>query len=439
MRPKMRVKPPGPRAKRTMIRDSMIMSPSLTRDLPLVVEKSYGSNVEDIDGNVYLDFTSGVAVANIGHSNPEVTKAISSQVKKVSHVCFSDFYADLPVRFAERLKEFLPKSLNTVFLSNSGSETIEAAMKLARYHTKRKHFLAFYGGFHGRTFGALSLTSSKSIQRKNFGPLLPVHHAPYAYCYRCPFGKNPRECETECVRYIEDYIFKREVPADEFAACFVEPIQGEGGYIVPPRKFHTELKKLCEENGILYVADEIQAGCFRTGKFLASEHFGITPDIVCLSKAIGGGLPIGVTVASKKIMNWPPKTHANTFGGNMLACASGIAVLDYLEENRIGEKVERDGKHALEFLEKLKDEARLIGDVGGKGLMIGVELVKDQKKKEPAVKERNMIVNNAFEKGLVLLGCGDSSIRIAPPLTIEREDLDIGLEILKSTFLYSKL
>jgi len=439
MRPKIRVKPPGPRAKRTIIRDSMVISPSLTRELPLVVEKAYGSNIEDIDGNVYLDFASAVGVANIGHTNPDVVRAISNQIKKVSHICFSDYYADVPVRFAERLCEFLPKSLNHVFFSNSGAESVEAAMKLARYHTKRKHFLAFYGAFHGRTFGALSLTASKIAHKKNFGPLLPVVHSPYAYCYRCPFGKNQKDCDTECVRYIEDYILKREVPADEVAACFVEPIQGEGGYIVPPRKFHTELKKLCGENGILYVADEVQSGCFRTGKFLASEHFGVTPDIVCLSKALGGGIPIGVTVSSKKVMNWTMRTHANTFGGNMLACASGLAVLDYFEQNNIAEKVEKDGKFALDFLDDLKGESKVIGDVRGKGLMIGMEFVKDKKTKEPAVKERDTIVKEAFEKGLILLSCGENSVRIAPPLTINREDLEVGLEILRNTILYSKL
>ena len=439
MRPKMRVKPPGPRARRTIIRDSMVISPSLTREIPLVVESAQGSNIEDIDGNIYLDFASAVGVANVGHSNPEIVKAITEQAKKVSHVCFSDFYAELPVRLAERLTELLPKSLNHVFYSNSGAEAIESAMKLARYHTKRKHFLAFYGAFHGRTFGALSLTASKAVHKKNFGPLLPVVHSPYAYCYRCPFGKDCKDCDTDCVRYIEDYIFKKEVPPDEIAGCFVEPIQGEGGYIVPPRKFHTELKKICEEHDILYVADEIQSGCFRTGKFLASEHFGITPDIVCLSKALGGGVPIGVTISSKKIMNWAPGTHANTFGGNMLACASGIAVLDYFDQHNIGERVEKNGKFALNYLDDLTSESKLIGDVRGKGLMIGIELVKNQKTKEPAVKERNEIIKKAFEKGLILVGCGESSIRIAPPLTIEKEDLETGLEILRNTMLYSKL
>jgi 4-aminobutyrate aminotransferase len=439
MKPRIRVKPPGPRAKRTIIRDSIIASPSYARDLPLVVEKAYGSNLEDIDGNVYLDFAAGVAVANVGHSNPDVVKAITNQAKKVSHVCFGDFYADAPIRFAERLRDFLPKNLSKVFFTNSGAETIEAALKMARYHTKRKYFLGFYGGFHGRTYGALSVSCSREVHKRRFGPMLPVMHAPYAYCYRCPFGKDHRDCNTECIRYIEDYIFKKEMPAEEFAACVVEPIQGEGGYIVPPRKFHKELKKLCEENGILYVADEIQAGCYRTGKFLASEHFGIKPDIVCLSKAIGAGVPMGVAVASKKIMNWAPRTHSNTFGGNMLASAAALASLDYMDDHHIGEKVEKDGKYALDFLQELQQESKHIGDVRGKGLMIGVELVKDKNTKEPAIKETNEIIKRIFEKGLVMISCGESTLRIAPPLTMTRDDLKTGLELLRNTLLYSKL
>lgn len=438
MKPRIVKKPPGPRAREVIGRDSHVISPSRSKESQLVIEKAQGVNFEDPDGNVFLDFTSGIGVANFGHNNPKIAEAISQQLKKATHAAFYDFYAELPVRFCEEVRGFLPKTLNTFFLSNSGTEAIECAMKVSRWNARKQYFLAFYGCFHGRTFGSLSLTCSKKVQREGFGPFVPsVVHTPYAYCYRCPFGKECDSCNTECVRHIEDVILKKELPADEVAACFVEPIQGEGGYIVPPKKFHTELKKLCNENDILYAADEVQSGCYRTGKFLASEHFGVTPDIVTMSKAIGGGLPLGVTATSRKIMSWPDGAHANTMGGNLLACAAGLAVLDLARETK-PDDIEKKGKFAMKFLQDIQDECKLIGDVRGKGLMIGIELVKNRDTKEPAVKERSAIIQKCLERGLVLLPTGVSAIRIIPPLTISKEDLETGLEILRNVLLYKE-
>jgi 4-aminobutyrate aminotransferase len=402
----------------------------MVREYPLVLDRASGVNLWDADGNRYLDFTAGIAVMNVGWDNPKVTAAIRNQLEKVTHGAFLDFYSQVPVDFAEKLMGFMPKELNTAYFSNSGAECIEAALKLARYRTKRKYFISFYGGFHGRTFGALSLTSAKVVQRKYFGPFLPVIHVPYPNPYRCAFGIEPGRCDLDVMRYLRDEVFRTEVAPDEVAAIVVEPIQGESGYVVPPPTFLKELRELCDESGILLIDDEVQAGCFRTGKFLAAEHSGVVPDIVCLSKALGGGLPLGVTVSSKEIMTWPPGSHASTFGGNILACAAGMAVLEIMSENGFGERVTKKGKLVFDYLTKLQSDHPEIGDVRGKGLMIGMELVKNRSSKEPAVEERNRIIYSAYENGLALLPAGESTIRICPPLTIEEEDLMLGLDLL---------
>jgi 4-aminobutyrate aminotransferase len=438
MKPKIVKKPPGPRAKEVIARDSRVISPSRLTDFPLVIEKAHGVNFEDPDGNIFLDFASGIAVSNFGHNNPKIVEAIRSQLEKAIHPAFYDFFAELPVRFSEELCRFLPKNLNTVFLANSGTEAVECAMKASRWYTRRPYFLAFHGCFHGRTFGSLSMTCSKPVQRSGFGPFLSVVHSPYAYCYRCPFGKKQENCDIDCLNFLEKTVFKT-TPSNEIAACFIEPIQGEGGYIVPPKKFIIGLKKICEEHGILFVSDEVQSGCFRTGRFLAIEHFGVKPDIVTLGKAIGGELPMAVTVTSKKIMSWPEGAHANTMGGNLLACAAGLATLDLMRDKKFGEDVEKKGKYILDFLHDLQKEAKLIGDVRGKGLMIGIELIRNKDTKEPAKKERDLIIHRTLERGLVLLPCGESTIRIAPPLIISKEDIDIGLEILKNVMIYKPL
>ncbi len=405
----------------------------MVRAYELVLEKAYGVNFEDIDGNVYLDFNSGIAVMNFGHSNPVITRAIRDQLEKASHPAFLEFYSELPVRFCEELVSLMPNGLDAVFLSNSGAEAVEAAMKLARYHTQRKYFLSFRGSFHGRTFGALSLTASKAVQRARFGPFLSTVHAPYAYPYRFKDPEDGDACATECIEYIEEEIFEKEVSPDEFAAIFVEPVQGEGGYIVPPKKFIQELRRICDQHGILLVDDEVQSGCFRTGRFLAIEHFDVKPDVVCLAKALGGGLPIGATISSRKIMDWPRGAHANTFGGNLLSCAAGRAVLSLMRKPGFADQIKRKGEHIMKYLQDLQKDQKVIGDVRGLGLMIGVEFVEDRRTKKPAEKLRDLIIRIAFEKGLALLPAGKSVIRIAPPFVIERDDIDAGLEILSDS------
>ena len=427
MDPDIKVKPPGPRALEILGRDAKVISQSMVRDYPLVIDRASGLNIWDVDGNRYLDFSAGIAVMNLGWNHPKVVDAITSQAGILTHGAFLDFCSELPVKFAEKLVQFLPSGLDRVYFSNSGAETVEAAMKLARYHTKRTYFISFYGSFHGRTYGAMSLTAAKVIQRKHFGPFLPVIHAPYPNPYRHP-GRIA--CDLDVIAYIEDEVFRTEVSPEEVAAIVVEPIQGEGGYVVPPVSFMKNLRALCDEHGILLIADEVQSGCYRTGKFLASMHSGIVPDIVCLSKALGGGLPFGVTVSSEKIMNWPPGSHASTFGGNNLACAAGFAVLEVMSEDGFGDRVIERGTHLLDGLEKLRKKHELIGDVRGIGLMAGIELVRNRVSKEPATSERDAALRCAFEHGLALLPAGESVIRFCPPLTITPQEIDVGLSLL---------
>ena len=431
MEPLIKITPPGPKARAILKRDAEIISQSMVREYPLVLQKARGINIWDVDGNRYLDFTAGIAVMAVGWNHPRVVRAIQEQAKYLSHGAFLDFCSEVPVRFAERIVELLPPNLDKVYFSNSGAESIEAAMKLARHHTKRKYFISFYGGFHGRTYGAVSLTAAKVIQRKQFGPFLSVIHSPFPNPYR-PFRSESETCDEDVLNNLEDEIFKTEAAPEEVAAIFVEPIQGEGGYIVPPKTFLKGLRRICDDSEILLVIDEVQSGCFRTGKFLASEHFGVTPDIVCLSKAIGGGLPLGVTIASDEIMTWPPGSHASTFGGNSIACAAGIAVLDIMKEEGFDDRITKTGAYLLERLKRLKRHHEIIGDVRGIGLMSAIELVQNRTTKKPAVHERNIVLNNAFQTGLTLLPAGESVIRFCPPLTLEKEDIDTGVDILEA-------
>jgi len=420
----------GSKSLKIIERDKKVISPSLTREYELVLDKTKGCYVWDADGRKYLDFSAGVAVANVGHNNPEVAKAIQQQLKKAIHPAFSDFYADLPVRFVENLLTFLPINLNCAFLSNSGTESVEAALKLAKWHTQKKWLIAFENSFHGRTMGSLSMTKSKPVQRERFEPFLPVKHTPYAYCYRCFANKTYPECGMECLKELENTI---KSVKDDLAAIFIEPIQGEGGYIVPPDEFIKGIRKLCDVYGVLLCDDEVQSGCFRTGKFLAIENFAIKPDIVCLSKAVGGGLPMGITVSSKEIMDWVPGSHANTMGGNLLACAAGIASLNYMRKKKLGENAKKIGDYMLKRLEEMKEKYEIIGDVRGKGLMIGIELVKDRRTKEFAREERHKIIMNALARGLVLLPVGTSVIRFCPPLILTKKEADKGLKIFEES------
>jgi len=419
---------PGKKSIKILERDQKVISPSITREYSFVFSRAKGCNVWDVDGRKYLDFAAAVAVAGVGHSNPEVIKAVKKQIEKGVHCGFSDFYAELPVEFVEQLLAFLPKSMDKAFLSNSGTEAIEAGYKLARWHTKKKYTIAFEGAFHGRTMGSLSMTKSRPVQRERYSPFLPVMHTPYANPYR--IGKSSGDCTNICLDSLEKKIKSKK---RDIASLFIEPVQGEGGYIVPPKSFVKGVRKLCDENNILLAADEVQSGCYRTGKFLAMENFNVKPDIVCLSKAIGGGVPLGATLASEEIMDWVPGSHANTFGGNLLACAAGIATLKYMRKKKLGENAAKIGKHMMKRLNEIKDKYEIVGDVRGLGLMIGVEIVKNKKTKNHAELERKEILCAAEEKGLILLPAGRSTIRICPPLIITKEQGDLGLDILEDS------
>jgi 4-aminobutyrate aminotransferase len=419
-------------------RDRRVISPSYTRaNYPLVIDRGKGIYLWDVDGKRYMDFTSGIAVANVGHSNPEVVKAIRDQTEKILHNAGTDFYNEPAVSLAEKLCQITPgKFRKRVFFTNSGTETVECAFKLARWYTKKPRMISFLGAFHGRTFGSMSLSSSKLMHRDHFSPLVPgIDYAPFPYCYRCPMGKS-RPCEDpdyECLDYLRGQILKKIVPQDELAGILAEPIQGEGGYIVPPRGFHKELQKLCREEGCLYILDEIQTGFGRTGKMFASNLYGVEPDIICVSKAIANGIPMGACIARSEVMSWPRGAHANTFGGNPLACAAALATIGYIQRERLWLKAEKLGEFGKRYLKDVMQEKASIGDVRGEGLMMAAELVKDRKTKKPAPEEIERVERECFRNGLIVIGCGFSTIRFIPPLVIEKDELERGLEIFASS------
>ena len=386
--------------------------------------------VEDVDGNIFLDCAAGIAVNATGHAHPEVVSAITEQAQRFLHMSGTDFYYEPQVRLAEDLAAVAPIEGGVrSFFGNSGTEAIEACIKLARYATKRDNIIAFLGGFHGRTLGALSLTASKAIQRRGFGPMMAgVYHAPYPDCYRCPVGLSADNCAAECLDYLEEQIFIHLVSPDEVAAIVIEPIQGEGGYIVPPDQFIQRLREITKANGILLVADEVQSGMGRTGKMFAIEHTGVRPDMTAIAKGIASGLPLGVAAARKDLMAWPPGAHASTFGGNPVSCAAAIVTLRLLKERLIANAREV-GARLMAGLKALQDKHPLVGDVRGRGLMIGVELVRDRKTKERASNEREAVVAAAFERGLLLLGAGKNSIRFSPPLVLTADQADTAVRI----------
>ncbi len=421
---------PGPIAESWIIRDGANVSPSYTRSYPFVMAEGRGARVWDVDGNEYLDFTSGIGVTSTGHCHPEVIEAIKEQLNLFLHMSGTDFYYPQQVELAETLNRIVPISDPTlVFFTNSGAESVEAALKLARYATGRPHIIAFRNAFHGRTMGALSLTASKVVQRRGFAPLLPeVTHVNYGYCYRCPLNLTYPSCNVACVREIEEELFRTEVPPDQVAAIFVEPVQGEGGYIVPPKEWMRELRELCDRHGILLVADEVQTGMGRTGKMFAMEHFDVEPDIVCVAKGIASGLPLGAIIARRTLMSWPPGAHASTFGGNPVACAAALATIRLLE-NGLVDNAARVGAYMLGKLREMQERHPSMGDVRGLGLMIGVELVRDRETKARARDIRDWVVQRCFEKGLLILGAGVSVARFIPPLIITEEEVDEALSI----------
>jgi 4-aminobutyrate aminotransferase len=423
---------PGPRARVVMERDERVVSPSYTRCYPLVAAKGEGAIVEDVDGNRFLDFNAGIAVVATGHCHPRVVEAIQRQAARLIHMSGTDFFYEELVALAEKLAAIAPGGgPRRVSFGNSGAEAVEGAIKLARWATKKEKIIAFYGAFHGRTMGALSLTARKAVQRAGFGPLVPgVVHAPYPYCYRCPYGRRPETCAVECVKFIEHTLLKTIAPAEETAAIVIEPVQGEGGYVVPPRKFFDELARVARENGILLVLDEVQSGMGRTGKMWAAEHFDLAPDILAVAKGIASGMPLGATVARADLMTWPPGAHASTFGGNPVSCAAALATIALLEEGLV-ENAARMGRYIMERLATWPARFPNVGDVRGLGLMIGVEMVRDRETREKAPALRDEIVQRAFERGLLILGAGENTLRLCPPLTITRDQCDFAVETLE--------
>jgi 4-aminobutyrate aminotransferase len=425
---------PGPKAKAAVAVDDRLISPSYTRSYPLVAKRGRGVRIEDVDGNEFIDFAAGIAVTSTGHCHPEVVAAIQKQAAELIHISGTDFYNEPLTDLAEKLSAVAPMpGPHRFFYGNSGAEAIECALKLARYHTGRQHIIAFLGAFHGRTMGALSLTASKPQQKRRFAPLVPgVTHVRYPYAYRgCTGGPQEEEAfSLGCARYIEEKIFKTIVPPEEVAAIFVEPIQGEGGYVVAPDNFLRELRGICDRHGILLVADEVQSGAGRTGKWWAIEHSGVQPDIVCMAKGIASGMPLGVCMSRAEIMDWVPGSHASTFGGNPVSLAAAIATVNILEREGISNAAKVGGK-ILERLQGWKTTHPLVGDVRGRGLMIGVELVKDKATREPAAQLRNRVEALCFEKGLMILGCGETSIRLCPPLIVTEDEATVALDILE--------
>lgn len=422
---------PGPKAKAIIERDGQFISPSYTRSYPLVVSRGEGAIVEDVDGNRFLDCSAGIAVVATGHCHPKVVEAVQRQAARLIHMSGTDFYYQNMVDLAQKLAALAPGVVpRKVYFGNSGTEAIEAAIKLARYHTGRKQFVAFYGAFHGRTMGSLALTGSRSGQRKNFFPVMPgVHHVPYADCYRCAYGKTVDTCAVECAQAIEDPLFRTVLPPEEVAAIVVEPVQGEGGYLVPPKKFLAELRRIADRYGILLIFDEVQCGMGRTGKMFASEHFDLVPDIVALAKGIASGLPLSATIARADIMDWPPGSHASTFGGNPVAVEASLATIELLEQGLI-DNAATVGAHMKARLSEFPQRFPNVGDVRGLGLMIGIEMVKDQSTKERAPELRDRIVQMCFARGLLVLGAGPNTIRISPPLVLTREQADFAVDII---------
>ena len=431
--PHLVVSPPGPKARELLKRDERSVSPSYARFYPLVVESAKGCLVKDVDGNEYIDLNAGIACLNVGHNHPKVIGAIKDQCNRFLHYSNTDFYYEGVVSLAEKLTEIAPGGFEKkVYFGNSGTEAVEAAVKLAKWHTRKQLFIGFISAFHGRTIGSLSFTASKPTQTRHFSPLMSgVAHVPYAYCYRCPFKLNYPECNYWCVDFIDEFVLQKYAPPEDVAAILFEPIQGEGGYVVPPPDYFRRLKKLADQNGLLTVADEVQSGIGRTGKWFAIEHWNVEPDIVCSAKALASGLPISATIASARVMDWPGGSHASTFGGNPVSCAAALAVIDVIREEKLLDNANKQGSYVLKRLTEFGEQNLIVGDVRGKGLMIGVELVEDKAGKKPAAEMAREVMVRSWKRGVAIVTCGVSTLRLAPPLTIQRELLDVALDIVE--------
>jgi len=432
--PRIKMALPGPKAQEVIEYDKKYISPSLFREYPLVAHRGYGAIVEDPDGNTFLDFAAGIAVCSTGHCHPHVVQAIQKQAAELIHIAGTDFYHRHMPELAERLVATMPKSHQyKVFFGNSGTEAVEGAIKLARYATRRDKLIAFYGCFHGRTLGSLSLTASKNTQRKYFGTLLGgVEHIPYPYAYRCALGHTKETCGGEIIEQLEQQIFKRLFAPEEVAAIIVEPIQGEGGFIPAPAFFLQELQRICNKHGIMLILDEVQSGVGRTGKMWAYDHAGITPDIVLTAKGIGSGMPISAFIARESVMQWKPGSHGTTYGGNPVCIASAMATLDLIQGGLMA-NAQKMGDYIFGRINDWPNRFKIVGDVRGKGLMIGLEIVRDQRTKEKAADLRNQIVVGAFHRGLLTLESGENSIRVSPPLIIDEEQADCAIGILEES------
>src|ERR1700722_4055348 len=419
---------PGPKARKLVERDHHVVSPSYTRDYPLVVKSGQGATVNDVDGNKFLDFAAGIAVVSTGHCHPDVVAAIQKQAAELIHMSGTDFYYSNLVELAEKLASIAPGSeAKRVYFGNSGAEAIEAAIKLVKFHTKRDKLIAFHGAFHGRTMGALSLTASRAVQRKGFGTLLSgVFHMPFPDTYRGTYGVRPECASTDCLNYLEKELFRRRVDPEEVAAIFIEPIQGEGGYLPAPADFLQGLERICRKHGIMLVADEVQSGMGRTGKWWAVDHAGVEPDIICTAKGIASGFPLGAIIARASVMDWTPGAHASTFGGNPVCIAASLATISLLEREYMANAT-RMGEFIFTRTADWRERHKIVGDIRGKGLMIGIEIVRDQKTKERAPELRNRIVEMAFHKGLLILGAGKNALRLAPPLMIDEEQAEFAV------------
>ncbi len=425
---------PGPNARRIIERDRKFLMTS-TKTAPIVAASGEGVYVTDVDGNRLLDFAAGVGVAALGYAHPEVVRAVREQVGKLSHFAGTDFYYENQTVLAERIGKITPGSFaKKVFFTNSGTESAEAALKLVRWHRQRPIVIGLLGGFHGRTMGSLSLTASKPVQRARYAPFVGGgHHIPAPYCYRCPYKLEYPSCDLYCAKILKELYFQTSIPPDDVAAFVAEPVLGEGGYIVPPPRWHSTLKGILDEHGIPLIDDEVQAGIGRTGKWFAVEHHGIVPPIVTMAKALGGGLPMGAVSFPAELDFPTPGAHSNTFGGNLAAVAASLATLDVIEKDRLLDNARRQGEHLLGRLRELQGRFEEIGDVRGVGLMTATEFVQDRTTREPAVAFRDAVLEEACRRGLILLPCGRSSIRYIPPLIVRREEIDEGIEILDAS------
>jgi len=432
------VSPPGPKAKELLKRDRKVLAPyNRPFYYPFVVESGKGVFLKDIDGNEYIDFNCGLGVMSVGHANEDVIKAITEQAKRLMHYSYTDFYYRYTVELAEKLNEIAPGNVRKkVFFSGSGAESIEAFVKITKWHTKKHMFLAFTGAFHGRSMGALSFSASAAVQKAGFFPTMPgVEHVPYAYCYRCPYHLTFPDCNYWCVDFIEDWVFNKFLPPEDVAAILIEPIQGEGGLIIPPKDYHRRMKKLMDKYGILYASDEVQAGMGRTGKWFAIENFGVVPDIITSSKALANGISLGATICREDILDLPPGSHCTTLGGTPVACQASLAVINYMKKHKLHDNAVKMGRHVLKRLNELKDKSKIVGDVRGMGLMAGFEVVKDKKSKTPMPKEAKKIIERGWKKGVVAVTAGECTVRVMPPLIINRDQLDAGLDALEAAVL----